>query len=67
MLNFWNFKEFYISLQKRQLVVINASEEDKQDLIKDLCSIIYSFCARLYGLRRARGKAMEVKQIVKQD
>lgn len=53
--------------QGTELVVINASEEDKQDLIKDLCSIIYSFCARLYGLRRARGKAMEVKQIIKQD
>lgn len=47
-----------------EIVVINEAEEDREDLIKDLCSVIYSFCARLYGMRRAQKKASEIKEIV---
>lgn len=50
--------------QGTSLVVINEDETDKQDLVKDLCSVIYSFCARLYGLRRGRAKAQEAKAII---
>jgi len=48
-----------------EILVINKAQEDQEDLVKDLVSIIYSFCARLYGMRRAKNKADKFKQILK--
>ena len=39
----------------------NKDEEDETDLMKDLVSIITSFCCRLYGLRRGQNKAKKIK------
>ena len=36
------------------LVVINESNSDKEDLIQDFVSVITSFCARIYGQRRSK-------------
>ena len=60
----FNYLERLLQKQGTEIVVINESEEDKDDLIKDLCSIIYSFCARLYGMRRAKNKSDKVKEII---
>lgn len=35
-----------------ELVIINESSSDKEDLISDFIAVITSFCARIYGLRR---------------
>jgi len=45
-----------------ELVVVNRDSEEKNDLVKDLVSIITSFCCRLYGLRRGRNKARQLKK-----
>ena len=37
----------------RRIVVADAATEEKADLLDDFVSIIYSFAARLYGLRSA--------------
>lgn len=42
--------------QGRVLEVVNSAENGTEDLLADLTSIIYSFCARLYGQRRATRK-----------
>ena len=42
--------------------VANPAENDKEELLADLASIIYSFCARLYGQRRAKRKTEKVVQ-----
>ena len=42
--------------QGRAIEVVNVAEHDKEDVITDLASVIYSFCARLYGQRRAKRK-----------
>lgn len=60
----FNYLKRLLLNQGTEIIVINEDEEDKQDLIKDLCSIIYSFCARLYGMRRAKNKADKIKEIV---
>ena len=39
-----------------EIVVMNESKEDESEIINDISSIIYSFCARLYGMRRAKNK-----------
>lgn len=45
-----------------KLTVINEDKEDENDLMKDLISIITSFCCRLYGLRRGQNKATKIKK-----
>jgi predicted site-specific integrase-resolvase len=44
-----------------KIIVIHEDATDEQDLIKDLVSIITSFCCRLYGMRRGYKKAQEIK------
>lgn len=39
-----------------RIVVVNEVLDDKQDLMQDFVSLVTSFCARLYGLRRSRRK-----------
>jgi predicted site-specific integrase-resolvase len=47
-----------------ELVVIHRDEEEQSDLMKDLISVITSFCCRLYGMRRGYKKAKEVFKCV---
>ena len=39
---------------------INIAEDNKSDLMSDLISILTSFTARYYGLRRARRKTEKI-------
>lgn len=52
----FNYLNLLLKLNGKQIIVINNSNEDKQDLINDLVSIIYSFSTRLYGLRKRKNK-----------
>ncbi len=46
--------------------VVNSAEDEKEDLIQDFVAVIYSFAARLYGLRRAKRKTEKIiKEITK--
>jgi predicted site-specific integrase-resolvase len=40
--------------QNRKLEIANQAADDTSDLVQDLVSVIYSFSARLYGLRRTK-------------
>lgn len=54
---FWfNYIKTLCESKGKKIIVTNASENDKEDLMKDLISIIYSFSARMYGLRRKKNK-----------
>lgn len=46
--------EVLLKAQGRQIAVANSAQEETRDLMDDFVSIIYSFAARLYGLRSAR-------------
>lgn len=52
----FNYIESLLEIQGRKVEVVNLAEDGKEDLLQDLTSIIYSFCARLYGQRRAKRK-----------
>lgn len=52
--------EVLLGLQGRRIVVADAATEDNADLLDDFVSIIYSFAARLYGLRSARRRTDDV-------
>ena len=49
-----------LGLQGRRIVVADAATENNADLLDDFVSIIYSFAARLYGLRSARRRTDDV-------
>jgi len=40
--------------QNKRLEIVNVAADDTTDLVQDLVSVIYSFSARLYGLRRTK-------------
>ena len=42
-----------LNTQGRELVIVNEAEAGQEDLMQDFVAIITSFCARLYGRRRA--------------
>jgi len=58
----FNYIDALFSVQGRVIEVVNPAENDKEELLADLTSIIYSFCARLYGQRRAKRKTEKVVQ-----
>ena len=63
----FNYLQRLLKEQGTEIIVVNEVNEDKEDLIKDLCSIIYSFCAKLYGMRRAANKAKKIKETLKEN
>jgi putative resolvase len=52
----FNYIELLLNKMGKEIIVVNESDNDKEDLMKDLISIIYSFSARMYGLRRRKNK-----------
>lgn len=52
----FDYLESLFNKLNKKIVVINNIDNDKEDLMGDLISTIYSFSARIYGLRRGRKK-----------
>lgn len=63
----FNWFEVLINHSGRRISVANRAEEQRQDLLDDFVSIIYSFSARMYGLRSAKNKAARVRQVLSDD
>jgi putative resolvase len=42
-----------------RIEVVNPAQNDQEEVLADLSSTIYSFCARLYGQRRAKRKLVK--------
>lgn len=61
----YKYIEMLAEKQGTEIVVVNKSTEDKDDLVEDLVSIITSFCARIYGQRRSKRKTEEMTEILK--
>lgn len=53
--------------QGRAIEVVNLAENDREDLLADLTSIVYAFTARLYGQRRAKRKTEAIVQQLKAE
>ena len=52
----FRYLDTLLATQGRAIEVVNQAENGTEDLLADLTAIIYSFCARLYGQRRAKRK-----------
>ncbi len=63
-----NYLRLLCEEQGKRIEIVNCAEEEKEDLIQDFVAAIYSFAARLYGLRRAKRKTEEIiREITNED
>ncbi|MDW8295130.1 MAG: IS607 family transposase [Aquificaceae bacterium] len=64
----FNYLKLLAEEQGKVIEVVNCAEEEKDDLVQDFVAVIYSFSAKLYGLRRAKRKTEEIiKEITGND
>lgn len=54
--------ETLLGVQGKTIVVANLAEEHTADLMEDFVAIIYSFAARMYGLRGSKQRARRIIQ-----
>jgi putative resolvase len=52
----FRYLDTLLKTQGCAIEVVNQAENGTEDLLADLTAIVYSFCARLYGQRRAKRK-----------
>ena len=52
----FNYIKTLLEQQGKKIITINDTDDSKEDLMKDLISVIYSFSTRMYGLRRKKTK-----------
>lgn len=63
-----NYMKILLEQTGRKLEVVNEADNGKDELMQDLASIITSFCARLYGLRRAKQKTQKlIEELTKNE
>ena len=60
----FRYLEVLLSQAGRTIEVANLAETNREDLLQDLSSIVYSMCARLYGQRRAKRKQELIGKIL---
>ena len=58
----FRFLERLLLGQGRAIEVVNLAENNREDLLADLTSIVYAFTARLYGQRLAKRKTEAIVQ-----
>jgi len=64
----FRYLDTLLELQGRRIEVVNLAENGREDLVADLVAIVSSFCARLYGQRRAKRKTeTSVKALTGQE
>jgi len=63
----FNYIKALLEKENKRIEVVNEAEDDKSDLMQDLVSIIYSFSARLYGLRRSKRKTEKIIKCLEEE
>jgi len=63
----FNYISTLLASQGRRVEVVNLTGNSKEDLLGDLTSIIYAFCARLYGQRRAKRKTEQITRQLEEN
>ena len=62
----FNYIETLLKNRGKEIEVVNLSTNDESNLMEDLISIIYSFSARMYGLRRSTRKIEKIIEVLNQ-
>ncbi|HYT34715.1 MAG TPA: hypothetical protein VEL69_06735 [Ktedonobacteraceae bacterium] len=56
------YMETSLEGQGRTLEVVNLADNNREDLLADLASIVYSFAARLYGQRKTEANIKQLQE-----
>ncbi len=51
----------------KHIEVVNETDNDKNDLMQDMISIVTSMCARYYGLRKGKRKRDKIVEVIKNE
>lgn len=62
----FNYIETLLNKEGKRIEVVNIAEDEKSDLMQDLISIIYSFSAKMYGLRRSKRNTEKIIKCLEQ-
>ena len=62
----WTARLLGSAAQGRRVMVVDPGEVD-DDLVRDMTEVLTSFCARLYGRRGARNRAIKALGCAKND
>lgn len=62
-----NYIQKLLSLQGREIEIVNEVEGERDDLMQDFVSIITSFCARLYGKKRTKRMTEKLVKKLEED
>ena len=62
----FNYIETLLKNRGKEIEVVNLSTNDESNLMEDLISIIYSFSARMYGLRQSTKKTEKIIEVLNQ-
>lgn len=63
----FNYIQVLLQKQGKSIEVVNLATEETEDLMEDFVSIITSFCARLYGIRRCKRKTESIIRELKDE
>ena len=55
------YLEAALAASQRRLIVVDSAEMN-DDLVQDMIAVLTSFCARLYGRRSARNRAISIER-----
>lgn len=56
----FNYLKLMLREQGRIIEVVNEAENEREGIVQDFVAVIYSFAAKLYGLRRAKRKTEKI-------
>lgn len=60
------YLEATLAASGRRLIVVDATERN-DDLVQDMTAVLTSFCARLYGRRSARNRAISIERALARE
>jgi predicted site-specific integrase-resolvase len=60
------YLEASLAASGRRLIVVDSSEMN-DDLVQDMIAVLTSFCARLYGRRSARNRAISIERALARE
>jgi putative resolvase len=62
-----NYIQVLLHKTNKKIEIINETNNDNEDILQDLVSIITSFTARIYGLRRSKRKTEKIIEELKNE
>lgn len=60
----YNYIKTICDMRNTEIIIMNKAEDDTSDIINDMTSILYSFMAKIYSIRRTKNKMKKIEIII---